>query len=737
MPSIENVRAILTTPWGKKGYKPKTIRTVESYYVDSALDNDSDPFSLDIGDPDGDLIKAMKRDNEVRVQIFGVGAKARGADYILTGVADEISYDERGVVRLMGRDLSALATDSTVPPGQYRHVRAWKIVEQQARELGIAGRLNLSHYAQVKKAQFTDGSETYWEFWHRLYRKEQMWIWFGPQGYLNANKLHYKAAPSYFFGKPKTNDSARIKELYIPCENVEIKKTTQGRIGEVWVYGHKGDNGFLVTVKDPMMKNWIKKPRKIIIDKEAHNRRAATRVAWEEIFEGKVGSIEIRLTIGDPGWPIRSNRMARVRIPEMNLFGDYFVVGTRIQGGPEGFVQEVRLREKDYALSRRIPESPKSNAGKPPKQRANAAGASLAVDHADDFIAAAREFHGPWNFQLFLATLMAIGDQETGGTFKMIRANGGPGEDHVQWYRWEAAPGQEREFPDDPAIPANQRRDRFGRTHEQWKEIFANEPGTYVNQTFAVGIMQLYTLTYKHWADDYLRLGHRNQFSGGRWDAKSNIRAGARALRAKLQSAVRDSGRDIDMWAGVSYYGHHYANETPTTVPTRYAVSVKNKVFNNPGYLQAVQEAFQAAEDEEDDPNSANPTQGKGRLIGHPYQGTHHRGQNWESMHAVDIALPIGTEITAPIAGRIGSSFGYDSRGGYRLHIDGSNGREVYMAHLSRYKRGIRAGVRVAKGEVIAFSGDSGNAKGTEPHLHMATSPASWNPEAIATDCYN
>jgi NlpC/P60 family len=49
------------------------------------------------------------------------------------------------------------------------------------------------------------------------------------------------------------------------------------------------------------------------------------------------------------------------------------------------------------------------------------------------------------------------------------------------------------------------------------------------------------------------------------------------------------------MWAGVSAYGHHYKGEGARTVPTRYAVSVKNKVYNDPGYLGDVRDAVQAA----------------------------------------------------------------------------------------------------------------------------------------------
>lgn len=113
-----------------------------------------------------------------------------------------------------------------------------------------------------------------------------------------------------------------------------------------------------------------------------------------------------------------------------------------------------------------------------------------------------------------------------------------------------------------------------------------------------------------------------------------------------------------------------------------------------------------------------------GRNIGMPYQGTHTRG-NWESDNAVDIQAPNGTPILAPFEGRIGLSFGYSVVGGYRLHVHGSGSdpRDSYFAHLSGFAFGIGPGRKVRRGQVIGYVGNTGNARGTSPHLHFAVPP--------------
>ncbi len=85
-------------------------------------------------------------------------------------------------------------------------------------------------------------------------------------------------------------------------------------------------------------------------------------------------------------------------------------------------------------------------------------------------------------------------------------------------------------------------------------------------------------------------------------------------------------------------------------------------------------------------------------------------------MHqGVDFAAPIGTKIYAAGAGvieRAGRNGGY----GNFVEIKHANGYETEYGHLSRYAKGIHAGVRVAQGEVIGYVGSTGLSTG--PHLH-------------------
>lgn len=593
----QNLRAVVTTRWGRSGYTPLPIRQVESYYVDTSLDNDADPWVVEIGDGNHEFMELLHRDNEVRVALYGIG---RGTTPLLTGIADEITYTSEGTMSLTGRDLSSIAIDSTAPPQQFRHVRADKIVNQQAIEIGFKN-TRLAKQGVVKKVQYSDGSESYWEFWYRLYRKEKMWLWTEPNGTLIADKLNYTGKPIYFFGVPRHKDPKSLYASYIPVERMEITKSTQGRVGEVWVFGQKGDNGFLVMEKDPTTRGWVKRPRRILYNPDIHTRKAALKLAWQEIFEGKVGSVEVKLTIADPGFMVRQNQIAVLNLPISGIGGEWFVVGVRSQAGADGYLQEIRLRQKDYAISRRVPTEPKSTQTQAPLDPDVATGSAqgLSIDSMENswgayFVKAAQKWHGPWDYTLYLATLIAIAHQETGGAFANIRSNGGPGGSHVPWYQWN--PAQTTRMP---------LTDKEGRTKEEWEEVFANEPGKYTGSTWAVGPMQLYSLNYKHFADDLFKNNYRDQYQGGRWHPEHNIMGGAYALRTKLQQMVKDSGRDIDMWAGVSAYGHHYADETGLTVPTKYAVSVKNLVFNDPGYLEIVKTSLADARAEAAKPKPA------------------------------------------------------------------------------------------------------------------------------------
>src|SRR4029077_18863082 len=98
----------------------------------------------------------------------------------------------------------------------------------------------------------------------------------------------------------------------------------QGRLGSVWVMVKDGKKTFWVKgVVDPTMDGWMKRPFKIIQDTISHDDAGGRKCAWEEIFEGKVGSLEIRLTVSDPTHIFQTNRIARVRIPEIGYGGEF------------------------------------------------------------------------------------------------------------------------------------------------------------------------------------------------------------------------------------------------------------------------------------------------------------------------------------------------------------------------------------------------------------------------------
>lgn len=94
---------------------------------------------------------------------------------------------------------------------------------------------------------------------------------------------------------------------------------------------------------------------------------------------------------------------------------------------------------------------------------------------------------------------------------------------------------------------------------------------------------------------------------------------------------------------------------------------------------------------------------------------------NWESDEAVDVVPDpnsgTGTPVKAVAAGSIGTSFGWNNTGGYRLHLN-IPGNEFYYAHFSGFAPGIVPFRRVSKGDVLGYMGDTGNAKGT-PHVHL------------------
>ncbi|HEY2797139.1 MAG TPA: M23 family metallopeptidase [Thermoanaerobaculia bacterium] len=86
---------------------------------------------------------------------------------------------------------------------------------------------------------------------------------------------------------------------------------------------------------------------------------------------------------------------------------------------------------------------------------------------------------------------------------------------------------------------------------------------------------------------------------------------------------------------------------------------------------------------------------------------------------AIDIGAPQGTPVLAAADGEV-TSLRREKRGGISLYQKDSTGRYLlFYCHLTRYKKGLRPGQKVSKGDVLAYVGRTGHVIGG-PHLHFS-----------------
>lgn len=109
---------------------------------------------------------------------------------------------------------------------------------------------------------------------------------------------------------------------------------------------------------------------------------------------------------------------------------------------------------------------------------------------------------------------------------------------------------------------------------------------------------------------------------------------------------------------------------------------------------------------------TAHPITAAWRIPG-PWQAGYHTG--------VDIGCPIGTPVYATIAGdcRTGRASWGAAYGTMILINDNVDGSDWGYCHLSR--RVVSDGQAVATGQLLGYSGNTGNTTG--PHLHLERRP--------------
>ena len=99
---------------------------------------------------------------------------------------------------------------------------------------------------------------------------------------------------------------------------------------------------------------------------------------------------------------------------------------------------------------------------------------------------------------------------------------------------------------------------------------------------------------------------------------------------------------------------------------------------------------------------------------------TYHAKRSGSRIHrATDIMAPRGTPVLSADDGRVISMRDNASGGLVVYAFDPAERLVYYYAHLDKYRDGLKAGARLAKGDVIGYVGTSGNAPKNAPHLHF------------------
>ena len=105
-----------------------------------------------------------------------------------------------------------------------------------------------------------------------------------------------------------------------------------------------------------------------------------------------------------------------------------------------------------------------------------------------------------------------------------------------------------------------------------------------------------------------------------------------------------------------------------------------------------------------------------GARLSSPFGLRKHPIDGFTKMHrGTDFAAPKGTPIMASGNGII-KKVGWCGGGGNCIKIRHNSTYETVYAHMSKFARGMKTGVRVKQGQTIGFVGSTG--KSTGPHLH-------------------
>lgn len=101
-------------------------------------------------------------------------------------------------------------------------------------------------------------------------------------------------------------------------------------------------------------------------------------------------------------------------------------------------------------------------------------------------------------------------------------------------------------------------------------------------------------------------------------------------------------------------------------------------------------------------------------------------GPGFRFHHGTDVFAPFGTPLRATVDGIVTAKT--SELGGLSVKVTMPDGTYFYYAHLSALPDGFVSGSEVKTGDIVGYVGDSGNAKGGSPHLHIGVYPQGGGP---------
>lgn len=101
-------------------------------------------------------------------------------------------------------------------------------------------------------------------------------------------------------------------------------------------------------------------------------------------------------------------------------------------------------------------------------------------------------------------------------------------------------------------------------------------------------------------------------------------------------------------------------------------------------------------------------------------------GPGWRLHQGIDIFAMFGTPVRAPVDGTVRIRNG--GLGGIAIYVVQPDRTSWYLAHLAGVAADLTDGATVKTGELIGYVGNSGNARGGAPHVHLQIHPRGGGP---------